>query len=59
MNKKNSLSQKTNFIQNLKKELVTELIELSENDLQHIVGGRSSGSPSNPTTPTTKYYYYY
>ena len=54
MNKKNSPSQKTNFIQNLKKELVTELIELSENDLQHIVGGHSSKSPSNPTT---NYYY--
>ena len=53
MNKKNSLSQKTNFIQHTKEELLTELIELSENDLQNVVGGCCCGGHTTTTTTTT------
>jgi bacteriocin-like protein len=52
MNKKNSMPQKTNFINNTTEEVLTELIELSENDLQHVVGG-CCGSHTTTTTTTT------
>jgi bacteriocin-like protein len=48
MNKKNFMPQKTNFINHATEELLTDFIELSENDLQQIVGG--CGSHGGHTT---------
>jgi bacteriocin-like protein len=39
MNKKNSMSQKANSIKQTIKEQATELNELSDEDLQQVVGG--------------------